>query len=194
MRAAIARLAAVVALAAACVPPAERVRPDDLRRTRPGATALVVVYSRSGHTASAGTALAEALGADYLRLQGGGNEGDGFFSTPSWDEPVPVHPDRVDLGAYRIVLIGTPVWYWKPSALVVSFVEANDFAGRDVVLFHTNEGGIRQAALDRWKERVELHGGRVRDVFGVDRKALRGVPVADAVRQLVAERREKWGR
>src|SRR5438552_2540051 len=97
--------AAVLALlvGAACNPPAEVVPARELQILRPGATALVMVYSRSGHTARAGRAIADELGADFLRLQGRGDEGNSFFSTPSSTSMVPVVPSQVDLGPYRTV-------------------------------------------------------------------------------------------
>lgn len=161
-------------LGAACSPPAEIIRPDELRFDTQGATSVVVVYSRSGHTARAGRALAKHLGADYQRLtsRGTGHEGDSFFATPSADTLVPIEPEHLDLGRYRLVILGTPIWYWKPTALINSFIETADLRGKDVVLFYTNEGGISKQAVARWRERVEKRGGRVKAVLAIDRKAL----------------------
>lgn len=115
------------------------------------------------------------LGADYQRLtsRGTGREGDSFFATPSADTRIPIAPEHLDLGRYRLVILGTPIWYgWKPTALINSFIETADLGGKYVVLFYTNQGGISKQAVTRWRERVEKRGGRVKAVLAIDRKAL----------------------
>jgi hypothetical protein len=171
--------AAVLAFAAlgtwlvvGCNPPREVVGPNDLQRLRAGADTLVVVYSRSGNTARAARAIAEVLEADYLRLQGPGDEGDSFCRTPSWRDRVELRPGSVDLVKYRRIVIATPIWYWRPSAFVMQFVEDHDLRGKDVALFYTYEGGLSDGGIDGWKEQVVKRGGRVVFVGGIDRDDL----------------------
>jgi len=169
------RLALLTALLglAGCSPTPEVVRPEDLRTTLAGATALVVVYSRTGFTAQAARGFAKALQADYQRVQGDGTEGGSWFSTPSWRDRVKTTPETLDLSAYQLVLIGGPVWYWRPNAVTSSFLRGADLTGKDVVLFYTFEGGaISDAALDQWKAWVAERGGKVLDVVGIDRSKL----------------------
>ncbi|HEY3352942.1 MAG TPA: hypothetical protein VGQ83_06815 [Polyangia bacterium] len=191
-----ATLLSLAALGAGCSPPPQVVRPESLRPTVPGATALVVVYSRTGYTAEVARAFAQVLGADFLRLQGRGDEGGSWFSTPSWTSRVPVTPARIDLRPYRLVLIGGPIWYWRPNALTTSFIDAADLRGRDVVLFHTNEGGAMSArTVAAWQAIVAARGGRVRDVVGINRKQLpAGVSLAEAAARLAQARRAAWER
>src|SRR5262249_15233396 len=119
-------------------------------------------------------ALADELGADYLRLQGRGGEGDSFFSTPSAGTHVEVRPARVDLDAYDLVLLGTPIWYWRPTALLLSFLRntGSGLAGKQVVLFYTHQGGVSERAIRSWADRVGQAGARVIDVVGLDRRQL----------------------
>ena len=166
-------LVAVAFSCGACNPPAEIVRPDDLRTQVPGATALVVVYSRTGNTARVARGCARALGADFLRLQGEGGEGGSWFTTPLWTSTVKGTPGETPLEPYRLVLIGGPVWYWHPNALTTSFIKTSDLRGKDVVLFYTFEGGEMSAETERtWKQWVVDRGGTVIDLVGIDRKKL----------------------
>jgi hypothetical protein len=191
--AAVAGVAAVLLVVGACNPPREVVSAQDLRINRPGATALVVVYSRSGHTARAGRAVAEELGADFLRIQGQGQEGDSFFSTPSSSAKVAVVPSQVDLRPYRTVIVGTPIWYWRPTALARSLVAASPVEGKRLVLLYTYEGGVSMRSLTDWARQLGLRGARVIDVMGVDRKHLpAGETVEGRARQLARERRSLW--
>ncbi len=191
------RLCLLTALVlAGCAPPAEVVAPDQLRALVAGSTAIVVVYSRTGHTAQAGRALADELRADYVRLQGAGTEGDSWLSTPSWTDPVKLSPAHVELGPYRLVLVGGPVWYWKPNALTWSFLETHDLTGKDVVLFFTFEGGApSEKTLAAWKAQVARRGGALKDVVGIDRSKLGpGVSVADEARRIALGRKADWTR
>ncbi len=178
----------------ACTPPPEIVRPDDLRSTVPLATALVVVYSRTGHTARMARAFSRVLGADYLRLTGEGGEGNSWFSTPSWKSRVPVAPEKVPLEQYRLVLIGGPVWYWRPNALTSSFIRGQDLTGKDVVLFYTFEGGRMPPEVEsEWKSWVAGQGGKVIDLVGIDRKKLGEDGALEQEAERIAhERLAKW--
>ena len=180
-------------LLSACNPPAEIVRHEDLNINRPGASAIVIVFSRSGHTAQAGQALAQELGADYRRIVGPPGAGDSFFSTPGADAEVEIAPPAIDLAPYKLIILGTPIWYWKPTAIINTFIKHSDFQGRPVVLFYTNQGGVSSGALDRWKRLVERSHGLVRDLIGINRKKLEAGETiqAQAVR-ITRERRSTW--
>jgi len=178
----------------ACNPPAETVRPDDLRTTVPNATALVVVYSRTGNTARMARGLARALGADFLRLEGEGGEGGSWFSTPLWTSRVPVKPQEVALAPYKLVLIGGPIWYWHPNALTTSFIKSSDLHGKDVVLFYTFEGGeMSESTEQTWKQWVVERGGTVIDLVGIDRKKLSAdVSLEKEAERIAREHLPRW--
>ena len=102
-------------------------------------------------------------------------------------------PERLDLRPYRLIFLGTPIWYWKPSALIRSFAENHDFGGKEVVLFYTNEGGVSASALAEWRRVVEGRGAKVRDTFLIDRKQLApGESEAAAALRIAGERRGRW--
>jgi hypothetical protein len=185
---------AAVLGAGACTPPAEVVSPADLRATVPGATAIVVVYSRTGHTARMARGLSRGLGADYVRLVGDGTEGNSWLSTPSWTVDRKTAPDRIDTAPYELVLIGGPIWFWKPNALTSSFLRHADLRGKGVVLFYTFEGGgMSEATLAAFRGWAEAAGGVVRDVVGLDRKALGpGADLAAEAERIARERRDRW--
>ena len=180
-------------LLSACNPPAEIVRPEDLNINRPGAAAIVIVFSRSGYTAQAGQALALELGADYQRILGPPGAGDSFFSTPGEDAEVKIEPFTIDLTPYKLIILGTPIWYWKPTAMINTFIKHSDFQGRPVVLFYTNQGGVSSGALDRWKRLVERSHGQVRDLIGINRKKLEaGETIRARAARITRERCSTW--
>ena len=187
-------LLALALLVVCCTPPpAQVVRAEDLRTRRAGATALVVVFSRTGNTAQAAGALATELGADYQRLLGPPKSGDSYVSTPHASERVEIRPRTMDLAPYRLVLLGTPIWFWKPTAMIRTFVESNRLAGKRVVLFYTYEGGVSADALEAWKKQVQDQGGVVLDVFGINRKKLDpGETPGQRAVQIARARKGRW--
>lgn len=172
--------------------PAQKLSKDDLSISRKGAGALVVVHSRSGFTAAAGLEISKALQADYIRLAVPEGAGDNYLKAPNRQENVPVTPETIDLTRYRIVFLGSPIWWWHATPYIYSFIRKNDFTGKKVVLFYTNQGGIDKGAVDEWKRLVASKNGRVIDVIALDRKELKDESVESAASKIIVQRKEAW--
>jgi hypothetical protein len=186
--------AALLLVASGCTPPAEVVRPDDLRHSVPDAKALVVVYSRTGNTAKLGKAFAKELGADYLRLQVEGDPAGSWLSAPSWKTLVSTAPEQVDLSRYSLILVGGPIWMWHPNALTNTFLRRHEFGGKDVVLFYTFEGGALSPETEAtWRGWVEEKQGRVLEIVGINRKELpAGATLEQEAQRLARDRVPRW--
>jgi len=157
-------------LFSSCSPPqAKRLTSRDLSIERPGATALVVVQSRTGNTALLGLHISEIMATDYIRLETPAGYGDSYVAYTSRKNEVPVKPEKKDLSKYRLVFLGSPIWYWHPTAFIYTFIKNNDLSGKKVVLFFTNQGGLGDDAIDEWKALVRKQGGTVIDVLGINR-------------------------
>jgi len=161
--------------------------------TRPGAETLVVVQSRTGNTAGLGLHISEITSADYLRLETPAGFGDSYISYNSRNNEVPVKPLKVNLAKYRLVFLGSPIWYWYPTAFIYAFIKNNDLSGKNVVLFFTNQGGLGDNAISEWKALVRDHGGPVIDVLGIDRSDLKTDEAFQAkVKDLVEKHKSAW--
>lgn len=183
----------IIALLFGCTPTAQRVPPGDYRLTRPGATSVVVVHSRSGNTALVAKLLAETAGATYIRLKAPEGTGDSYFSSPNRNADVPIEPRTEDLSTYRTVFLGTPIWFWHPAAPICTFIRANSLNGTNVVLFYTYQGGLAKTAIDEWKALVAKRGGTVIDVIGVNLKTHpTDDALAAAVKSIIAQRKDAW--
>ncbi len=157
-----------------CSPPqAQKVTPTDMSITRPGATSLVVVQSRTGNTARLGLYISEKMNADYIRLETPDGYGDSYLSYTSRKNEVPVKPLKVDFIKYKLVFLGSPIWYYHPTAFIYTFLRNNDLSGKKVVLFYTNQGGLGESSISEWKAAVQKQGGMVVDVIGIDRSGLK---------------------
>ena len=91
---------------------------------------LCIYYSRTGNTKKAMEEIAAALDAETLELTDG-------VDRSGWRgwlrcgrdamsrDPEPVEPFRTErpLGEYRLVILGTPVWAGRCSAVMRSFLK-----------------------------------------------------------------------
>ncbi|MDO4808286.1 MAG: flavodoxin [Coriobacteriales bacterium] len=119
---------------------------------------LVAYFSASGTTARVAKDLAEAIGADlfeiapetpYTRADLNWNDRGSRSSVEMGDDACrPALATTVaDMGAYDVVFVGFPVWWYVEPRIIDSFLEAHDLAGKTVVPFATSGGsGLGQAS------------------------------------------------
>jgi hypothetical protein len=129
-----------------------------------------------------------------VRLESPEAGGGWWFNSPSWKRTVPLSPAELDLTAYRLVLFGGPIWYWRPDAVINSAIRSANLTGKNVVLFYTFEGGgMSQSTEAQWRAWVTERGGTVIDVVGIDRKRFsEDAALTAETARLVTERREAW--
>lgn len=106
---------------------------------------LVTWYSRSGSTEKAARALAERLGADARPLLTSASyAGPGGFLRGIWDSLRRRTPDvtlDADPAAYRLVVVGAPIWAGKPAAPLRSFLSRHGPRARAVAAFCLSGSG-----------------------------------------------------
>lgn len=91
---------------------------------------LVVYYSRTGTTRSLASALAKMLGADLEEIcDCSDREGPGGYLRSLFDairkRDVEIVPAGLDVSAYDLVVVGSPVWAGSVSAPVRSYLIEN---------------------------------------------------------------------
>lgn len=57
----------------------------------------------------------------------------------------------VDISGYDVILVGFPVWWYREPAIIDTFMESCDFAGKTVVPFCTSGG----SGLDNSAENIQ---------------------------------------
>ena len=106
--------------------------------------APIVYHSRSGHTRRVAQALAQRLDADLEEIRIvqplDGWLGYAVCAIESLAELTPaLRPMRKDPGAYDLVIIGTPVWFWNIASPVRSWLATHPLKRR--VAFFCTMGG-----------------------------------------------------
>ena len=111
--------------------------------------ALVAYFSASGVTAKVAGKLAGAIGADLFEIvpEVPYTKADLNWmskksrSSVEMNDPSsrPAIGSRVeDMGAYDVVFVGFPVWWYREPSIIDTFMESYDFGGKTVVPFATS--------------------------------------------------------
>ncbi len=116
---------------------------------------LVVYYTRTGKTKFVAETVAAQLSADieeivdkknYAGPIGWVNAGKASNQEKE-DEIVPLKTSPAD---YSLIVLGTPVWAWRPTPAIRSYIKQTDLSGKKVALFLTCDGNPKEA-LERTK-------------------------------------------
>ena len=121
---------------------------------------LIVYFSASGVTAKRAEELSKAIGADIFRIEtvepytAADLNWNDKSSRSSMEMKDPssrpeIKNEKLDLSAYSTIYIGFPIWWGVAPRAVNTFIESNDFTGKDIVIFATSGGsGISFAVKD----------------------------------------------
>ena len=117
---------------------------------------LVVYYSRTGKTRFVAEKVAAELKADIEEVVDLKNRSGRFgFLKAGYDA---TRGNETEIGEtqkspsdFELIVVGTPVWNSRPSSAISTYLKRNDFAGKKVAVFCTNEGVGEEKAVDRTK-------------------------------------------
>lgn len=124
---------------------------------------LVAYFSASGVTRRKSEALAKVIGADLHEIAPAESYTDADLdwtnkrsrSTVEMQDPSSrpaLKEPKTDLSAYDTVYIGFPIWWGVAPHAVNTFIESNDLAGKQLVIFATSGGsGLSPAVHDLQK-------------------------------------------
>ena len=120
---------------------------------------LVVFYSLEGNTAYAAGRIADALGADTLRLRPKKKVPDKGPLKFIWGgksalmaEAPDLEAFDVDVCAYERIVCGTPVWASTIAPPLRSFLKAHDIADKRVAAFVCQARNGGEKALERLRQ------------------------------------------
>ncbi len=135
---------------------------------------LVIYYSRSGNTEAMAREIARKFQADIVKIEAKSYTLDfkGWINAnlDAWNQnPAVIDPETIDLSNYSLIILGSPIWYFRPAPPLWSFVEKNNFQGRAVVLFNTFNSRFKSEEIREFQELIESKGGRFLDHIFVRR-------------------------
>jgi flavodoxin len=117
---------------------------------------LVVYYSRTGKTRFVAEKVASELQADIEEVVDLKNRSGRFgFLKAGYDatrgNETKIGETQKSPSDFDLIVVGTPVWNSRPASAISTYLKRNDFAGKKVAVFCTNEGMGEEKAVDRTK-------------------------------------------
>jgi flavodoxin len=127
---------------------------------------LVAYFSASGVTRNVAKELAEAAGADlyeikpqvaYTKADLDWQDKKSRSSIEMSDKSSrPGITDKdANVGAYDVVFVGFPIWWYVAPTIINTFLESYDFAGKTIVPFATSGSSGIGETVARLKESVD---------------------------------------
>lgn len=112
---------------------------------------LVAYFSATGTTAASAKYLSEVLEADIYEIK---PEVPYVKADLNWLNPLSrstkemnsknarpaIIKGDVDISGYDIVYLGFPIWWYIAPTIINTFLESQDFSGKNIVLFATSGG------------------------------------------------------
>jgi len=165
------------------------------------ANVLVVYYSRSGNTEALAREIARKLAADIVRIESatysldykGWRQASKDASSEILSE---IEPDVVDMRQYRLVFLGSTIWWFRPAPPLWTFVEKNDFSGKNVILFNTFNSRFKPDKIQEFRQKIEERGGKLVDHIYIRRGRVyyqkSGMELIQEAQSLLDEKMSEW--
>lgn len=124
---------------------------------------LVVYFSRSNNTELMAMEIAKRYNAQLVRLNADAYR-IGFYGwlnalRDSQTKQAVITPEQIDLSPYDTIFIGSPIWWYSPAPPVWQFVNNNDIANKNIILFNTFNSQFKQEYIDEFKANIEAKDG-----------------------------------
>ena len=165
-------------------------------------TVLVVYYSRSGNTEAMAREVARKFNADIVKIEAEryslDYQGWRYADNDADDKVtmVQISPEIVDMRKYRLVFIGSPIWWYRPAPPLWTFVEKNDFKEKNVILFNTFNSRFKSEEIEKFRAEIEKKGGRLIDHIFIRRGRVyyqkSGEQLIGESQEIVEEKMKEW--
>ena len=116
---------------------------------------LILYYSLSGHTKRIAKRIQRRIGGEIAEIRTVKTYPEDFNDLVDEGQEetergvLPeLQPLGTELSSYDRIIIGTPVWWYTIAPAINSFLHNNDFTGKTVALFATNEGWLGHTMTD----------------------------------------------
>jgi flavodoxin len=151
--------------------------------------ALVVYFSRTGHTKMIGDELAKALPGDVEEIVDTANRAGpvGWLMSAregSGKKRAKILPVKKDPAYYDIVVIGTPIWASNMSSPVRTYLTENKAKFKNVAFFCTEGSKGSETAF---AEMEEIAGKKPKATLTITMADIKGGSVGDKLKKFAGE-------
>jgi flavodoxin len=111
---------------------------------------LVVYYTRTGNAKFVAETIAAELGSDIeevvdLKKRAGKIGWMTAGKDATQEKQTQIGPTTRVPQDYDLIILGTPIWAWKPTPAIRTYIAKNDLSGKNVALFFTMDSNLKQA-------------------------------------------------
>ncbi len=163
---------------------------------------LVLVYSLTGNTQIMANMIATHYQADLIEIvaeeYSDDFSGRNRASSDAWNEgkDSTISPLNLDLSRYRLIFLGSPIWWYRPAVPLWTFTEKNLFQGQRIILFNTFNSRFKDKYINEFSNLVKTNGGRFNDHIYIRRgrwyNQLDQTELIEQIRTLLKSRETDW--
>ena len=110
---------------------------------------LVVYFSYTGHTKLIAEKIKDRLNCDILELKRVEPYSSDYNEVVNDEQNgensniiSEIEDINIDLSKYDEIILGTPVWWYRPAPVVRAFLKKYDLSGKTIIPFATNAGWL----------------------------------------------------
>jgi len=140
--------------------------PEFVQGSQNTSKALVLYYSRTGDTRVVARTIQEVLDCDLqeiidLKDRSGIKGFFGGMQDVSNKVKADIKPETLNLEAYELIFICSPVWGMQFSPAITTFMSTIDFKDKKIVLAAVARMNMKAEKLDKLKQEISSQGGEV---------------------------------
>jgi flavodoxin len=111
---------------------------------------LVVYYTRTGNAKFVAETIAAKLGSDIEEIVDQKKRAGtlGWVSAgrdSTQEKETQITPTKLSPSNYDLIIIGTPIWAWRPTPAIRTYAKQNDLSGKKIALFFTMDNQPKEA-------------------------------------------------
>ena len=110
---------------------------------------IIIYFSYTGHTRTISNRIKEKLDCDILEIKTVIPYSDDYDSvvndeqnSESSNHLPEIQDIHVDLNKYDTIILGTPVWWYRPVPAIITFLSHYNLDGKKIIPFATNAGWL----------------------------------------------------
>lgn len=137
----------------------------------------IIYHSETGNTKTVAKAVAAATGADLIEVKSVVHYSPMAMYTTGINkarkgEPDEIEQSEIDVSAYDLIVVGTPVWAFHPTPAINAAVSAlSGCEGKRAIIFET-DAGIPKNTLEVLSKQLTEKGLSIAGTFGISGKEI----------------------
>ena len=116
---------------------------------------LIVYFSYTNHTKEIANRIKEKINCDILEIktvipysEDYNKVVDDEQNSEASNHLPKIQAINVDVSKYDEIILGTPVWWYRPAPAIRTFLSQNDLSGKTIKPFATNAGWIGRTFIE----------------------------------------------